>query len=374
MINIVINAAPRDPAWDDFLASVPGGQHVQTSLWAQVKAELGWRAIRIQLGDDRQLIAGAQLLLKPLSIMGALAYLPQGPLLRHRDDALADVLLGAVHRAARAHRVRYLVVQPSDGDSDMMSRLSRHGFRPSALEVGPTATMRIDVTQDLDTILAQMKAKTRYNIRHGERRGITVREGTGQHVPLFYQALVATSQRQGFMPIRSPILRRWRGYLNLREGLDSLSPCTGTNRCRSCWRYGLAGQRFTKRALGLAAMVSIIPMKCCTGRRQNGRKLKDVTTTISRASTHERPRPCYGKSRCLRHCGARSAISKPGLEARCVCCLSPMIISIVRSCAGRIRRCIPKSLTQPLLASSERCYTSAEPRFPWIDMAKGCSS
>lgn len=200
MINIVINAAPRDPAWDDSLASVPGGQHVQTSLWAQVKAELGWRAIRIQLGDDRQLIAGAQLLLKPLSIMGALAYLPQGPLLRHRDDALADVLLGAVHRAARAHRVRYLVVQPSDGDSDMMSRLSRHGFRPSALEVGPTATMRIDVTQDLDTILAQMKAKTRYNIRHGERRGITVREGTGQHVSLFYQALVATSQRQGFMP------------------------------------------------------------------------------------------------------------------------------------------------------------------------------
>ncbi len=199
-MRIETNSAPIDPTWDDFLASLPDGQHVQSSLWAQVKAELGWRAVRIHMHDHCQLVAGAQLLLKPLLVIGAIAYVPQGPLLRQLSAAVAEPLLAAIHRVARAHRVQYLVAQPPGRDCDMAALLNQHGFRQSALEVGPTATVRIDVTQDLDAILSQMKAKTRYNIRHGERRGITVREGGQKDVPLFYDALVATSRRQGFMP------------------------------------------------------------------------------------------------------------------------------------------------------------------------------
>jgi hypothetical protein len=33
----------QDPAWDAFLAAVPGGHHVQTGLWSQVKALIGLR-------------------------------------------------------------------------------------------------------------------------------------------------------------------------------------------------------------------------------------------------------------------------------------------------------------------------------------------
>ncbi len=197
---IETSAAPVDEVWDDFLAATPGGSHVQTSLWAQVKAELGWRPVRLKMHDHHQLIAGAQLLLKSLPMVGSIAYIPKGPILRQSDTAVAAQLLAAIRRVARANRIQYLVVQPADTDTQMGTMLTRYGFRTSALEVGPTATVRIDVTQNLETLLSQMKAKTRYNIRLGERRGITVREGTRQDLSLFYDALVATSQRQGFMP------------------------------------------------------------------------------------------------------------------------------------------------------------------------------
>lgn len=197
---IETNSAPSDAAWDDWVAATPGGQHVQTSLWAQVKATLGWRAVRIQMHDHSQLVAGAQLLLKPLPLIGAMAYVPKGPLFWQPSAEVVEQMLSALHRVARANRVQYLVVQPPDDDASMEACLMRHGFRESVLDVAPTASVRIDVAQDVDTILSGMKAKTRYNIRHGERRGIAVRLGTRQDLPLFYDALLATSRRQGFMP------------------------------------------------------------------------------------------------------------------------------------------------------------------------------
>lgn len=49
---ICCSTAEDDPAWDAFVASLPGGSHVQTSMWARVKAVVHWRAVRIMLLHD----------------------------------------------------------------------------------------------------------------------------------------------------------------------------------------------------------------------------------------------------------------------------------------------------------------------------------
>jgi lipid II:glycine glycyltransferase (peptidoglycan interpeptide bridge formation enzyme) len=74
------------------------------------------------------------------------------------------------------------------------------GFRPTSLELAPTATTIVDLEPDVEQILAKMPSKRRYNLRLSQRKGITVREGTEADISTFYRLLQITGQRQSFVP------------------------------------------------------------------------------------------------------------------------------------------------------------------------------
>lgn len=201
----------QDPEWDAFLASTPGGHHVQSSLWAQVKMGLGWRAVRFVVTQGDQIVAGAQILMRPITFAGAIGYVPKGPLLAVNDFKLVQLVLNTLDGVARANKVRYLVVQPPDNDQILAQQLGVLGMQPAAKAVAPIATVMIDLTQELDDILNQMKSKTRYNIRLGQRKGVMVREGAEEDVPAFFHLLALTGDRQAFSSYPQEYFRElWR--------------------------------------------------------------------------------------------------------------------------------------------------------------------
>lgn len=196
--SIRVSYLTEDPDWDAFLLEAAGGHSVQTSLWAQVKAELGWHAVRIIVTRSERIVAGAQLLIHSVPLVGAIGYVPKGPVIAYDDPILTNLVVAKLHEVAKAHRVQYLAVQPPCDIETLTQPLQRWGFQPSPYELAPTATVLIDLTQDLDAIMARMKRGVRYNIRHGLRERIVFREGTESDLPSFYSLFVATSQRQGF--------------------------------------------------------------------------------------------------------------------------------------------------------------------------------
>ena len=185
----------HDPAWDAFLAQTPGGHHTQTSLWAQVKASVGWRSTRSS-PRGRRIVAGAQLLLRPLLLIGAVGYVPRGPVSVTDDPEAATLVMDGLLRLASARRVRYLSIQPPCNGQVLAEALPRRGFQRSAREVEPTATVVLDLNPSEDELLARMKMRTRYNVRLGVRKGIVVREGTEADIPAFHRLLQATGGRQ----------------------------------------------------------------------------------------------------------------------------------------------------------------------------------
>jgi lipid II:glycine glycyltransferase (peptidoglycan interpeptide bridge formation enzyme) len=213
----------QDPEWDAFVARVPGGHHVQTSLWGQVKALLGWRVARVLVTSQGHIMAGAQLLIRPMPLVGIVAYLTKGPVCVSEDVGLAELVIDEICRVSRARHVQLLAIQPPDNGQAMVSLLSSPpgGFHPSSLELAPTATILIDLAPDLDEILARMKRQTRQNIRRSERQGISVHEGTERDLDTFYDLYVATSQRQEFsVQPAEYYIRMWqlfepRGYIKL---------------------------------------------------------------------------------------------------------------------------------------------------------------
>lgn len=189
-----------DPAWDAFVAATPGGHHVQTSMWGQVKGVLGWRTARVVVTHDNEIVGGGQLLIRKAKYFGKVGYVPKGPIMRSGDAMLCRKIIAGLHALGQQNRLRYLAIQPPDCGERFPEFLLKMGFRTSWIELAPTATILIDLTRGINDLQANLKRQTRQNIRRSLREGITVREGSLDDLPTFYRLHLATSERQHFVP------------------------------------------------------------------------------------------------------------------------------------------------------------------------------
>jgi lipid II:glycine glycyltransferase (peptidoglycan interpeptide bridge formation enzyme) len=174
-----------DPEWDLFLEQLPDNIYHQSSLWAKAQASLGWKHIRLVVREHRKIVGGVQMLLRHLPVIGAVGYVPRGPVSVSRDPTLRGFILNQMDRVARAEHILFLKIQPAYGEEDWAQRLLKCGAQPSGLRVTPLATLRIDLRQDPKAILENMHYKTRYNIRRSGRKGLIVRQGTESDLPAF---------------------------------------------------------------------------------------------------------------------------------------------------------------------------------------------
>ena len=211
---VIRRHAGVDPDWEAFVESCPGGHHVQTSRWADVKAVVGWGAARVLVRRDGASVAGCQLLLRKVARVGTLAYAPRGPVLAgDAEGAVLDAVLDAVESLARAERALYLKVQPPADDRDTAARLAERGYAESSLETAPTATVLIDVRQEPEELLAAMRTNTRRNVRKARKAGLTVRAGSGDDLGTLCSLIEATARRQSFPPYPPAYYEQmWRSF------------------------------------------------------------------------------------------------------------------------------------------------------------------
>ncbi len=179
-------------AWNQFVIH-NRGHLLQSFEWGELKSRFGWRAERWAWSEGDVLRAGAQVLYRRLLPGLQLAYIPRGPVVADAD------FLQALRQSLRARGVFLLKVEPDWRREDSREAvLSAASLRHTAETIQPSATIRIDLTRDLDAILATMKPKWRYNIRLAEKKGVVVRIGTVADLPAFYDLTRITAERDQF--------------------------------------------------------------------------------------------------------------------------------------------------------------------------------
>jgi lipid II:glycine glycyltransferase (peptidoglycan interpeptide bridge formation enzyme) len=184
--------------WDDYLAQTSGGSHIQTTKWARVKTQLGWRTRRILATKNGEILGGAQMLLRPLALGFSIGYVPRGPVMNNSNPELAQEIIKAIKKIAEREKCILLSIQSPQRGQSMSTLLHENQFRPTSLEVAPTATVLIDLAPEPDEILARMKRGTRYNIGLSSRKGIRIHEADQHALEDFYRLLRMTSKRQNF--------------------------------------------------------------------------------------------------------------------------------------------------------------------------------
>lgn len=202
-----------DPEWDEFLEAATCGTYQQSSLWARVKATVGWRAVRLLLYQQGRIAGGAQLLIRPLPIVGAVAYVPRGPVMTTPEKAPLEALLSGLKDLAAGERILYMKLQPPPGGQGVLAALEAGGFLKSELEIAPRATTRVDLRRRPEALFRAMHTNARRNIAKARHLGVTVREGSGADLRLFAGLVEETGDRQDFSPYPPPYYEQmWQSF------------------------------------------------------------------------------------------------------------------------------------------------------------------
>lgn len=222
--------------WERLVADDPGGHVLQCWAWGELKRAFGWNPLRIALWDTAgdRLVAGAQVLLRPIPWTGSLlAYIPRGPMLNWADASLCQTFFAALHAFLRARKVAVLRMEPAVPESigpssfqqgkhlitppaapltayfgglygavsghTLVQHLTRMGFRRTQDRVQLLRTIAIDLTPDEQVIRHRQKPKWRYNAGLAASKGVTIRPAQSlEEVERWYELMEITRKRNRF--------------------------------------------------------------------------------------------------------------------------------------------------------------------------------
>lgn len=184
--------------WDEFVAS-QGGHLLQSFAWGHLKSRFGWHAERYAWRNHSKIRAGAQVLYRALAPRLVFAYVPRGPVIIEESASEFVAFLESLQRQVRKHHPFLLRIEPNwqSGDPGDL-HLKEAGFRPTSETIQPRTTIFNGLSPDLDTILAKMKPKWRYNIRLAQRKGVRVRQGDASDLEEFVRLIRLTGARDRF--------------------------------------------------------------------------------------------------------------------------------------------------------------------------------
>jgi len=217
--------------WNEIISKLPDPHFLQTYEWGQVKAKYGWIPYyAVWTGDGKwkvesdsnllstfhsPIVAAALILKRTAFRRFSIFYAPKGPLMDWTNDSLRKRVLDDLQSFAKKQGAIFLKLDPDvvlgrgipvsvdevteNNGQVVMSDLRRRGWVDSSDQIQFRNTVMVDLSASEEDILMRMKQKTRYNVRLAEKKGVTVRLGGLDDLPMLYKIYAETSVRDGFV-------------------------------------------------------------------------------------------------------------------------------------------------------------------------------
>ena len=169
----------KESLFDHYVASHPRGDVLQTTAWGRVKESSGWQAYPLGVMDQGKLAAAALILTKPLPLFpAAAAYSPGAHCIRRLKPSPSCLRKVQPFLGAREGWFgRWTQPSPKVTEvarSGALPQPQAGGDWPGLCRGAARFVMTLDLTRSLDTLLNNMKSKTRYNIRYAMRKGVYI--------------------------------------------------------------------------------------------------------------------------------------------------------------------------------------------------------
>jgi lipid II:glycine glycyltransferase (peptidoglycan interpeptide bridge formation enzyme) len=205
--------------WSELMNQQFSCHILQTTQWAAFKAITDWKATYIiWRNEDNELLGGASILCRTsiipvLKIPIRILYTPRGPVLNWLRLDTSEEILDDLVQFAKEQNAVYVKIDPEvifdvDGPQQfnfplmgdkVQSILQKQNWIFAKEQIQFKNTFWLSLLGSDEQLLANMKQKTRYNVRLAEKKGVIVREATPDDFHLLYEMYAETSARDGFV-------------------------------------------------------------------------------------------------------------------------------------------------------------------------------
>jgi peptidoglycan pentaglycine glycine transferase (the first glycine) len=210
-------------AWNAFVEQAPYGAFTQLWEWGALKERSGWRVLRLCVGEAGRPLAGAQLLLRRVPVVGSsLAYAPRGPIGQLDDATVRDRLVDAFGELGRDERLATVRADPETGPDDAYGAALLSAPWRAARGIQAPWTRLVDLTRDEEELRRDMRGKHRQYVGKARREGVVVERIDGPDVDSasiraaladFYRIVHVTARRTGFtMRLPAYYERAWQEF------------------------------------------------------------------------------------------------------------------------------------------------------------------
>ncbi len=169
----------------------------------------GWRLFQDASGKKTKRLVGsgylASTILHELPMVGKYLYVPRGPVVRETDMDYGECLSRLIAEG-KEMGARWIRIEPTDeGFLRFVERIRKEknikGLWKAPHDMQPREVLVLDITPDREILLAQMKSKTRYNIRLAEKKEVQVfSTQEEQYQREFIRLIGVTARRKGITP------------------------------------------------------------------------------------------------------------------------------------------------------------------------------
>ena len=188
-----------DDAWDTFVGGSDTDFPLQMSAWARAKAPYGWTSTRV-VADGGSGPIGGQVLMRRLGPGPfAMGYAPRGPIATVFDAASLQAWTEALREVARSRRLTHVTADPGLEGTDHHRLFEAAGWIPSDV-LQLASTQIIDLSPTEEALWHDVYKSSRRYANGARKKGCYVQEGGEDELPVFYDILVETAGRSGFIP------------------------------------------------------------------------------------------------------------------------------------------------------------------------------
>lgn len=171
----------------------PDGGFLQSDWWKKFQSSVGRKTLNIK-GEN----FWANIIEHKLPLVGKYFYIPRGNIFKIKDKDVRNYFDNLVI-LARENKIGWIRIEPAS--QEVLEITKKNISLPivkAPHEMQPKELFIIDCTRSEEELLAEMKPKTRYNIRLAEKKGVKIIiSKEKKYVDRFCELVEITSNRQG---------------------------------------------------------------------------------------------------------------------------------------------------------------------------------
>lgn len=187
--------------WEKFLSEHPEANFLQSWYWGGFHERLGKQVFRHGFYKKGKLEGIMLSVIEPAK-RGKYLTVPGGPIIDWNDEAIVHAAFQTMQETARENGCIFVRIRPQLIENERSRELfKKYDCKPALMHLHAELTSQLDVTKSEEELLAQMRKATRYEIRKGEKLGITVSVSKDEKlIKDFYDLQIETAKRQKFIP------------------------------------------------------------------------------------------------------------------------------------------------------------------------------